>query len=82
MKTIKIFTSPTCSYCERAKELFAERGLKFDEVDVTKDIKKAGEVFQKYGKLSLPVIFIGDEPPIFGFNRKKVLEALEQKKPL
>jgi len=76
MKNIKIYTSPSCRYCLRAKELFAERGLKIEEIDVTQNITEAGKIFQKFGKLSLPVIFIGDDPPIFGYHRKQILDAL------
>lgn len=31
---IEIFTGPSCSYCEAAKRLLAERGLVFAEIDV------------------------------------------------
>ena len=75
-KDIKIYTSPNCSYCDRAKELFAERGLKFSEIDITKNISEAGKIFQKYGKLSVPVIFIGEEV-FFGYQRKRILDALK-----
>ena len=77
MKTIKIYTSPNCTYCKRAKELFASRGLGFEEIDITKDIAKAGKLFQKFGKISpLPVILIGSQV-FFGFSRQKLEEALK-----
>lgn len=76
-KKITIYTSPTCKWCKVAEELFASKGLEFETIDISKNISAAGKIFQKYGKLGpLPVIFIGSQV-LFGYSRKRILEALE-----
>lgn len=73
---IIIYTSPTCSWCHKAMELFASKGLSVEQIDVTKNIAEAGRVFQKFGKISpLPIIQIGDQV-LFGYSKKKILDAL------
>ncbi|MFO3797738.1 MAG: glutaredoxin family protein, partial [Anaerolineales bacterium] len=32
-----IFTTPTCQFCNAAKRYLRERGIKFKEVDVSRD---------------------------------------------
>lgn len=61
MSKIRIYTTPVCPYCVRAKSLFAKKGVTYEEIDVSQDagirtkmIRAAG------GKRTVPQIFIGD----------------------
>ncbi len=61
MKNIVIYSTQTCPYCVRAKNLLASKDLQWTEIDVSSDdelreamIKKAG------GRRTVPQIFIGD----------------------
>ncbi|HPC25703.1 MAG TPA: glutaredoxin domain-containing protein, partial [Fervidobacterium sp.] len=44
---IKIYTTPTCPWCKRAKDYFRQLGLPYTEVDVSKDQKGAEEMVRK-----------------------------------
>ena len=61
MKPVRIYTTPICPYCVRAKSLLGKKGVAYDEVDVMMDMKAREEMLAKSsGARSVPQIFIGD----------------------
>ena len=60
MRRIKIYTTPICPYCVRAKALLKKKGAKFEEIDVLMDRGAREEMEQKSGCCTVPQIFIGD----------------------
>lgn len=72
---VKIYTTPTCPYCKLAKEFMTEKGVSFEEVDVSKDQKALEEMVQKSGQLGVPVIDV-EGKILVGFNRKRLAELL------
>ena len=61
MPKIKIYTTPICPYCARAKSLLKKKGAAFDEIDVFMDAKARTEMEEKSGGArTVPQIFIGD----------------------
>jgi len=50
-----------CPYCQRARALFAKKGLEFTEIDVDEDGKLREEMIARSGRRTVPQIFIGDE---------------------
>jgi glutaredoxin 3 len=62
MSKIKIYTTPICPYCSRAKALLKKKGAAFDEIDVFMDSDARAEMEQKSkGRRSVPQIFIGEK---------------------
>lgn len=59
-KTI-LYMKPGCPYCARAKEDMTNKGVEFEEVDVTEHADRAAEVVSLVGHRSVPVIVKGDE---------------------
>lgn len=61
MKTVRIYTTPFCPYCVRAKSLLKKKGAAFEEIDVMMD-QGAREEMQANsgGARTVPQIFIGD----------------------
>jgi glutaredoxin 3 len=61
MKTVRIYTTPFCPYCVRAKSLLAKKGADFEEIDLMMD-QGAREEMQSNsgGARTVPQIFIGD----------------------
>lgn len=59
MSAIKIYTTPICPYCYRAKALLKQKGAAFDEIDVFMDAKARSEMEEKSGRRTVPQIFIG-----------------------
>ena len=61
MAKVEIYTSPTCGFCWRAKSLLKEKGVEFQEIDVTLHPSRWPEMMQRAnGSHTVPQIFIGD----------------------
>jgi glutaredoxin 3 len=61
MKPVRIYTTPICPYCVRAKSLLRKKGVAVEEVDVFMDMDAREEMENKSGGArSVPQIFIGD----------------------
>ena len=76
MKTVTIYTTPTCGYCKMAKEFFKENNIEYTEKDVTIDEEAREVMIQKSGQMGVPVIVIGEELAV-GFDKDKISELLE-----
>ena len=76
MVKVKIYSTPTCPYCQMAKAFFKEKKIKFEDIDVSKDEKAAKEAVEKSGQMGVPVIDI-DGKILVGFDQEKVEEALK-----
>ncbi len=74
-KSVRIFTTPTCTYCKMTKEYLDEKKVAYDAIDVTTDEKARDEMIQKSGQMGVPVIDIDGEI-IVGFNKDKIAELL------
>jgi glutaredoxin 3 len=62
MKTVEIYTSPTCGYCYAAKRLLSAKGVSFAEVDVVRHPDRRAEMTKRAnGGRTVPQIFIGGE---------------------
>jgi glutaredoxin 3 len=62
MPKVKIYTTPICPYCVRAKALLKKKGATFDEVDVFMDADARQEMEDKAnGARTVPQIFIGEK---------------------
>lgn len=74
-KTVTIYTTPTCHFCQLAKEFFAEKNIQYTAYDVSTDAAKREEMIQMTGQLGVPVIDIDGELMV-GFDREKVAGKL------
>ncbi|MEZ0395974.1 MAG: Uxx-star family glutaredoxin-like (seleno)protein [Anaerolineales bacterium] len=70
-----IFTTPTCAFCNMAKKYFRERGVRFKEVDVSRDAAAARDMVRRSGQQGVPVIDIGGKI-VVGFDRPKIDKLL------
>ena len=60
MKTVEIYTTPTCPYCSAAKQLLAKKGVKYAEFDVSGDFALRDLMTKRaMGSRTVPQIFIG-----------------------
>jgi glutaredoxin-like YruB-family protein len=74
---IKIYTTPTCAYCNAAKKYFKENHIPFTEYNVARDMRKAEEMMKKSGQMGVPVIDVKGKI-IVGFNKTEVERALKR----
>ncbi|MFA7191995.1 MAG: glutaredoxin domain-containing protein [Candidatus Paceibacterota bacterium] len=58
-KKVIVYSTPTCPYCVYAKKFFNEKGIAFEDVDVSKDRNRAMEMVDKSGQMGVPVVDIG-----------------------
>jgi len=61
MKSVKIYTTPYCPYCVRAKRLLERKGVRFEEIDVANDDQTRIDLAQRTGLRTVPQIFIGEQ---------------------
>jgi glutaredoxin 3 len=66
-----VFSTPTCSFCNMAKKYFREKGIKFRDVDVSRDPVAARDMVRRSGQQGVPVIDIGGKV-VVGFDRIKI----------
>ncbi len=60
MKTVEIYTTPTCPYCIAAKALLRKKSAAFSEIDVSRDHSLRSAMTARAGGVrSVPQIFIG-----------------------
>lgn len=74
-KDVRIYTTPTCPWCRKAKEYLKEKGIQFTDFNMAEDREKLQEMVQLTGQRGVPVIIIGDEV-IVGFSQAKIDQAL------
>lgn len=75
MKSVTIYTTPVCVYCNMAKAFFREHNVAYQEYNVATDVAKAKEMVEMTGQMGVPVIVIGDEA-LVGFNKAHVASLL------
>ena len=62
MKPVTIYTTNSCPYCHAAKALLAKKGVKFDEIDVSRDAGlRQAMTARAGGARTVPQIFVGDQ---------------------
>lgn len=71
---VRVYSTKICPYCDRAKALLGQRGVAFEEIDVTNDPDKRTWLVEATGRRTVPQIFIGDEP-IGGFDDLRALDV-------
>lgn len=77
---IKIYSTPTCPYCEMAKEYFKKNNIAYESIDVAADLKARQEMFEKSHQMGVPVIDM-DGSIIVGFDRSSIDAALGKLNP-
>jgi len=67
MAKIIIYSTATCPYCDRAKELLDAKGVSYQEIRIDLDDAARQEMMTKSGRRTVPQIFINDEA-VGGFD--------------
>lgn len=70
-KKVIVYSTPTCPYCIYTKKFLNEKGVDFEDVDVSKDYSRGMEMVEKSGQMGVPVIdiegniIVGFQPEVF-----------------
>jgi glutaredoxin-like YruB-family protein len=74
-QTVTIFTTPTCHFCQAAKEFFKAHNIQYSEHDVARDIEQRKVMIDKSGQMGVPVIMVG-ENIVVGFDEEELRRLL------
>jgi glutaredoxin len=61
-----------------AEDLLTENGVDFERIDISKDEDEMNRIADEAGEFAVPIIEIDNEM-IVGFDRKKIMECLEER---
>lgn len=75
---ITIYSTPTCSFCNAAKQYLKSQDIEYTDIDVSQDIEAATQMVEKSGQMGVPVIDI-DGDIIVGFYKPQLEAVLKQK---
>lgn len=75
-KSVVIFTTSTCRYCKRAREVLEKNNIDYYDF-VTDKSADAQKRYQALGESAVPVLFIADRK-IVGANQEVIEAALQR----
>lgn len=79
-KSITIYTTNTCAYCKAVKDFFAQKQVKYREVNLDEEPAKRQEILAATGQLAVPVVIVekddGARDVTVGFNLPKLSAAI------
>jgi len=84
MASVEIYTKFLCPYCARAKKLLDEKGVQYEEYDITMGGEKRAEMMQRAnGRHTVPQVFIdgrhiGGSDDLAALDREGKLDPLLQ----
>jgi glutaredoxin 3 len=71
---VLVYTKDYCPYCDAAKNLLTQKGVGYDEIDVSQDAKQLKVMLERSApRRTVPQIFIG-ETGIGGFTDMQKLD--------
>ncbi|PSO45753.1 MAG: NrdH-redoxin [Parcubacteria group bacterium SW_6_46_9] len=79
MKKVTLYTTPSCQYCEQAKEYMKEHDIDYKYYDVSEDTDRRKEMIEKSGQMGVPVIELGDELMV-GFDEERFEDMIQKHK--
>lgn len=74
-KKVKVYSTPTCPWCIRAKQFLRDNNITFEDIDVSVNQEAAQEMIDKSGQMAVPVLDIDGEL-IIGFDKEKIKSTL------
>lgn len=83
MAKVVIYTTRTCPFCVRAKQLLRNKAISFDDIDVSNDPEQRTALTARSGSRTVPQVFINDTfmggcDELFGLERSGQLDQLTQ----
>lgn len=75
MKNVKIYSTPTCTFCRMAKDFFKANNIEYTDIDVAQNEEARKTMFEVSKQMGVPVIDIEGEI-IVGFNKPKLSKLL------
>ena len=70
-KRVTVYSTPTCSWCNTLKTHLKKNGVRFTDIDVSKDQKAAENMVRRSGQQGVPQTDINGEM-IIGFDKTRI----------
>lgn len=77
-KSVKVYSTPTCSWCTSLKTWLQNNGVKYKDIDISQDERAAQVLIKRSGHKGVPQIEINKEI-VVGFQLPRLKELLEIK---
>ncbi len=74
-KKVRIYSTPTCTYCIILKKYLDEKGVEYEDIDISQDEEAQKEMIEKTEQMGVPVTNIDGEF-IVGFDKEKIANIL------
>jgi len=74
---IRVYTTPTCKWCNLLKEHLDSKNVSYEDIDVSKDRFSALDMIRKSGQSAVPVIEINDNI-VVGFDKEQIDKLLAE----
>jgi glutaredoxin-like YruB-family protein len=75
---VKIYSTPTCVYCNNLKEYLTTKNIPFEVSDVSENEQELEKMVAISGQMGVPVVEI-DGNVVIGFDKEKIDELLKLK---
>ena len=75
-KRVTVYSTPSCSWCNVLKTHLRKNGIRFTDIDVSRDPKAADDLVKKTGQQGVPQTDINGQV-IVGFDKDKINRLLE-----
>jgi len=74
-KRVTVYSTPTCSWCNTLKTHLKKNGIRYNDIDVSKDQQAAQEMQRKSGQMGVPQTDIEGQI-IVGFDKTRINNLL------
>jgi len=74
---VKIYSTPTCPWCTKAKDFFKGKGIELEDINVAENKEAMNEMMEKSGQMGVPVIDI-DGKIIIGFDQSAIEKTIKK----
>lgn len=75
LKSVTVYSSPTCSWCNTLKTYLRKNGIRFTDIDISRDQASAQELVRRSGHQGIPQTIINGEI-VVGFDKSKINRLL------
>ena len=72
---VKVYTTNTCPWCDKAKSYLKSKGVEFEELNVQDDMVAREEMIKKSKQMGVPVLDVNGTI-IIGFDKLAIDTAL------
>lgn len=73
---IKVYTTDSCPWCDKAKSYLKSKNISFEEVNVAEDMDGREEMLKKSKQMGVPVLDINGTI-IVGFDKPAIDNAIK-----